>query len=230
MGFQFCPHCGGKLPSEEIGARFPKPEEPAAPRSYDGPKYWRGLIERSQLNRHMELDVTRTVKRIVDEADKAPISDQGNGVMGLNGIVHLILDRDVVPHGGVFLKAMQMLSTPNGMTAGPRLEDGATYLKQHGYVVQDGKVVLVNDVPVGPAYLLLEEWGGKEHYRDWNMTLPIDLQASRSGNPYFFDENMISFGVHFSTKEDVGPSLGALLARFKTEGVCGLVDIGVFWQ
>lgn len=222
MGFQFCPHCGGKLPSEEAGPRPTSPKETTpSPRAYDGPKHWRTMIERSQLNRHLPLDVSRAVKRIFDQA---------RGRVEFDGIVHIILDRDVVPMGGVFLKAAQMLSSPNATSAGPPQDQKDQFLRQRGYVVQDGQVVMVNDIPVGRAFMALEEWGGKEHYGDWNMKAPIDLQPSRSGIPYFFDENMIAFGVHFARVEDIQPALEALFARFTTEEVGGLVDIDVFWQ
>jgi len=225
MGFQFCPHCGGKLPSEEnterTTERQAKSETTPPPRVYDGVKYWRTVIERSQLNRHQPLDVSRAVKLIFDQA---------RGRADFDGIVHLLMDRDVVPTGGVFQRAAEMLSDSKITTYGPDQEEKERFLRQRGYVINDGKVVMVNDVAVGRSYLLLEEWGGQEHFGDWNMTKPIDLQPSRSGNPYFFDENMITFGVHFSRIDDIEPALNALLARFKSEEVGSPVDIGVFWQ
>jgi hypothetical protein len=112
-------------------------------------------------------------------------------------IVHLAMDRNIQPQGGMLYRATML----DG-----RVNTDPEQLERMGYAVKDGHLVTVQDVPVSQAYTAIEYWGGERQHRRWHMSQPVSVEPSRNGNPFFMDENMIAFGAKWkdSTKIEEG--------------------------
>jgi len=123
-----------------------------------------------------------------------------------------VFDQKIVPDGG----ALYMAAMSNGQ-AGPQ---DPSYFEARGYLVEEGRVRVSNDVPVGAAFGALEYWGGDKQHRRWHMAKPISLNASRIGDPYFMDDNMVAFGATWKdlTKTD---EAFIQLFEFMTAGIRG---------
>lgn len=183
---KFCPHCGGDLAAFLSASSNTAPKMNATMMAkYDQIKVWRALIERAEATRSeppeiaaLAFDVSRQIKEL-----SSLIKPDGT----LPVIVHLVFDQKIVPDGG----ALYMAAMSNGK-AGPQ---DLNYFAARGYLIEEGRVRVSDDVPVGPAFGALDYWGGEKQHRRWHMAKPITLNASRTGDPFFMDDNMLAFGV-----------------------------------
>lgn len=202
---QFCPHCGGNLSNYlaaegDAATRMP-PANRQEIKSYNQTAIWREIIAEAQTKEASPPSPTELVMNNPHPAD-SPSS----------AIVHLAFDRNVVPDGGILMNAV--------MTDG-RMRADAGRLEAMGYAFTDeGKVLLVDDLPVGKAYGAIDYWGGQKQYKRWHLDRPVDLDPSRSGDPFFMDENMIAFGAKWKDFEKYEEAIHTLLALFIT-GVRG---------
>jgi hypothetical protein len=195
---KFCPHCGGDLSAFQ--AVMPTTAKPVG--KYDQVKTWKALIEKAQACfgdppqlPALAFDLTKQLKHYMDT--------MGN-TAGLRTIVHIVFDRNIVPAGG----ALYMAAMSNGQ-AGPQ---DLSYFEARGYLVEEDKVRVSNDIPVGPVFGVLEYWGGSKQHRRWHLAEPISLNASRNGDPFFMDDNMLAFGA---TWKDYEKSDEAFLSLFE---------------
>ena len=178
---KFCPHCGTDLSNFlAVSEGAPRPIGPAG--KYDQTKTWRKLIERANACHGEPPDIAALAFDLTKQIEPmfAPPGP-------LRTIIHVAFDRKVVPEGG----ALYMAAMSNGQ-AGPQSLD---YFKLRGYLVEDDKVQLADDVPVGAVYGALDYWGGAKQHPRWHLAEPIKLNASRLGDPYFMDETMLAFGA-----------------------------------
>jgi hypothetical protein len=126
-------------------------------------------------------------------------------------IVHLVFDRSIVPSGGVLSSAVKNLK-------GGELP--IERMKAMGYAVEDGKIATADNSPVGPAYQVIDYWGGGKQHRRWHLASPVELDANRHGDPLFMDENMIAFGATWKDSEKSEEAFLSLMNLF-TDGVNG---------
>jgi hypothetical protein len=196
---KFCPHCGGDLAA--FLSASPPPQE-KLPGKYDQMKTWRSLIEKANAchgqppeTPALAFDLTKQLQHYWKM-----LGSEG----GLKTIVHLVFDRTIVPSGG----ALYMAAMSNGIS-GPK---DAAYFEARGYLVEDGRVRVSDDVPIGPAFGALEYWGGAKQHKRWHLSEPIALNPSRNGNPFFMDDNMLAFGA---TWKDAEKSDEAFISLFE---------------
>lgn len=207
---KFCPHCGGDLASYmAVGGSGQSKATARAPVSvqskYDQTRTWKRLIERARETAasppEMEALGMAAADGLRDHLGGDPVST----------IVHLAFDNIVVPQGGMLHRAAI-------------LNKHGSHEKDHfaalGYSMKDGKVELVDSVPVGPAYNILDYWGGGKQHRRWHLAEPIEINPSRHGDPFFMDENMIAFGAKWADAERLEEGLLELLGLLQN-GVGG---------
>jgi hypothetical protein len=130
-------------------------------------------------------------------------------------IVHLLFDKSVTPQGNLILDQITRGQLRTGQQQEKLSEE---HLRARGYsVLPNGDVQTVNDIPVGPFYNTLVEWGVERHAIH-RMDRPIKIDVNRKGNPFFMDNNMVAFGATYSDVDWVKASL-ELLNIYCTEGV-----------
>jgi len=175
---KFCPHCGGDLAAFfAASSSMPRPQG-----KYDQTKTWRDIVERANATNGEPPDISALAYGL---ARKLELMFTAN--CPLRTIIHLAFDRKVVPEGGALYQAA---------TSGGRL--GPTdlgYFRARGYLIEDDKVRVANDVPIGPVYGAVDYWGGAKQHHRWHLAEPVKLNASRNGDPFFMDENMLAFGA-----------------------------------
>lgn len=220
MSWKFCPHCGGELPPSNSGsspAVLRDARASARPGSYDQVRHWKDLVAWAD-----KVQGLPTTEELVDRLELANV--QGN--MPLSCIVHLILDRPATPSGGALLQAAVSQGRLGDVT-------NTEKLKELGYVIEAGKVKLVDEVPVGRAWCAIQYWGGDRQHKRWHMTKPAEVNPDRHGDPFFMDDNMVAFGVEWNNLERCHDAFVALIEQFRTgfDGISGgnvrLID--VFW-
>lgn len=202
---KFCPHCGGDLTAFLSAATLgvgSKAQEPK--KAYDQTATWRALAELAATRRQsppaLEDLVTEALAKL--GVVRAPVTT----------IVHLFLDRPVTPQGGMLYTAT--------MTDGKAPKPSIAQLQAQGYLVVNDKLVLIDDIPVGVGYGVLEYWGGAKQHKRWHLEAPITIFPSRNGNPYFMDDEMVAFGATWRDTSAMQSALINLLSSF-TEGVRG---------
>lgn len=199
---KFCPHCGGDL----AGFLAIAPTTARPPGKYDQAKTWRRLVEQANACNGEPPDITALAfglaKQIEGMAVSRPDNERGSP---LRTIVHVAFDRKIVPEGGAVYMAAR-----SGGAVGPQ---DLSYFESRGYLVEDGKVRVSEDIPVGAVFGALEYWGGEKQHRRWHMSEPIKVNASRNGDPLFMDEHMLAFSVHWKDTTKVGE---AFLQLFET--------------
>jgi hypothetical protein len=126
-------------------------------------------------------------------------------------IVHLVFDRNIVPEGGILYQAAML----DG-----KMGSDENQLLGLGYGLTDGKVDMVDEVPVGPAYGILNYWGGESQHHRWHLTEPVTINPSRNGEKFFMDDNMLAFGAKWKDGARVEEGLLELLGLFE-RGVGG---------
>jgi len=185
---KFCPHCGGDLVNFQRGVEAGTSTASGITTKpvvkYDQMATWRKLVEESNRCQGEPPDVSALAYGLADQLRK--MFDRAHGEP-VKSLIHLAVDRKIVPEGG----ALYMAAMSNGQAGPQNLE----YFKARGYLVEDDHVRAIDDVPVGRAYGALDYWGGEKQFRRWHLSMPIRLNASRNGDPYFMDEGMICFGA-----------------------------------
>jgi len=201
---KFCPHCGGDLSQYSMAGA---PHAPATTGTvYNQTTMWKALVERARAIEGTPPPLENLVLPIVSQmtAAFAARPDRERDAP-LRTVVHLVFDRDVVPRGG----ALHYITMTEGRGA---MDLGR--LQGMGYAVQDGKVLVVDDVPVGPAYQLLSYWGGARQHKRWHLEAPCEINPSRNGDPAFMDANMIGFVATWKDTERMTEALLELLEMF----------------
>jgi len=212
---KFCPHCGEDLSAylavdkTPVSARSTKPAV-SVQKDYDQTKIWKEIMESVRLAAARPPGVTELGLRVAE--DLRPVLRGGP----VSTIVHLAFDKDIVPQGGALYHAALLDGRDPGSV------DKFTAM---GYDLDDGKVRLVDDVPVGPIYGLLEYWGGEKQHRRWHLSEPVRLNPSRHGDPFFMDENMVAFGAKFKDAERLDEGILELLTLLE-QGPDGRGGVG----
>ncbi len=194
---KFCPHCGGDL-SAYIAVEHGNSAGAAASIHPTGGKYnqdsiWRRLTKEAEALKGSPPDAIQLMANAVDR-----VRGCFSGNDPVSTIVHLAVDRDIQPQGGVLYRATMLEG---------RMETSPEQLEQMGYAVDEGKLVTVDDVPVSQAYTAIHYWGGERQHRRWHLTQPVEINPSRNGNPFFMDENMIAFGAKWRDCEKMEEGL-----------------------
>ena len=104
-----------------------------------------------------------------------------------------------------------------------------------GYVAKEGKIVLDDDSPVGRGFGVFEYWGGVKQHRRWHMTKPVELSASRNGDPLFMDEYNAAVRVTWEDGSKYEEAMLELLGLFSggvrgAESVANPLAMKVHWQ
>lgn len=179
---KFCPHCGKDL-SAYLAVEAASPSAPARAtyEKYNQDSVWRLLTQEGEALMSSPPDPMQLVVPAVDRVKSAFV-----GRDSVSTVVHIFCDRDIQTKGGILHRAALLEG---------RVEMNVERLQRMGYAIADGKLVLVNDVPVSNAYMTLTYWGGEKQHHRWHLTEPIKVEPSRNGNPFFMDERMIAFGA-----------------------------------
>lgn len=196
---KFCPHCGENL-ERFLGA------DPSAPPKrresygssktdkYDPVSLWRDIIAMGELM----MGDPRPPDRLGAAA--------AEGVSAGPSIVHIMFDRLITPAGG----AMYNMAMADG-SQGASLEE----LELMGYVIRDGKVATVDDVPIGKGYEVITYWGGEKQFRRWHLSRPVRVNPSRGGpGPLFMDDNLVAFEADWADTEKAEEALTELANLF----------------
>lgn len=223
MSWKFCPHCGEKLDQvkpehEKSTGQEVKESHTANSKKYDQTAFWKEIMKQ------LPAEIPTPVSLVTEALSKAGPHLKRQGVV--KSTVHLVFSDRIVPNGGSLLTTVMS----NG-----RISQRTEQLKMTGYTVNDGNVVLVDDVPVGPAYEALTYWGGERQHRRWHLAEAITINPSRMGDPNFMDENMIAFGADWADLEKLEEALAALLGVFavgvRNDGaISDPLVLRIFWQ
>lgn len=201
---KFCPHCGGDLSQFNMHGATTSPSSIGT--VYNQTSIWRAITERARAvdatPPSADVLVLPWVARMTAAATARPDASRGSP---LKTVIHLAFDRDVVPRGG----ALHQITMTEG-----RSPMDLSRLQAMGYAVRDGKVQVVDDVPVGPAYQLLSYWGGDRQHKRWHLAAPCEINPSRNGDPAFMDANMIGFVATWKDMDKLAEALLELLELF----------------
>lgn len=214
--FRFCPHCGKELPGHGDPASRSHLEPANRPlSSYDQTAYWKAFLKKAN-DRPSEISVAEFASKM-----RPP----GGRTGPARCHVHLLLNRMVQPSG-----SLMSLILSDG-----RLRHDKDRLEASGYTVgDDGKIIMVDDLPAGHLYLVLKYWAGERQFRRWHMAQPARISASRNGDPYFIDDNIACFGVEwadFERLQEASEELATLLLDspiLKGQPIM-IKDASVFW-
>lgn len=201
MSYKYCPHCGEELPPPTRKTSEPVPsyvrpevstpkERPTGPIVYDQTVRWRELI-----------------KEVTEAAPDEQVIQVPNEFNGGPCVVHLIFDSSVSPRGGVIQHMVAMASSTQPSPSPKTPKD----LAAMGYLIDDGKVVLENGVPVGPIWPILT-WWGVTNFKINGLSEPIVASPERKGDPAFIDEEILAFGAKFKNGVDVRMIITLLIA------------------
>jgi len=194
---KFCPNCGHDLSQYNIqgGARVAPP-----PGAYNQTAIWKDLVARAQA---VEATPPAAEALVLPQTERvrAWTGDRAGPVT----IIHMVFDRDIVPRGG----ALHQITMTEG-----RAPLDLERLETMGYEVRDGKVVMVDDIPVGPAYSLVNYWGGDRQHKRWHMVKPCEINPSRNGDPLFMDANMLAVRATWRDLTKLDEALFELLEMF----------------
>jgi hypothetical protein len=203
----FCPRCGEDL--TKWGVAVDKPATEAAiheqAKPYDQVAVWKKLLTQAaerQTEGSGRLSPEQLVSRAVTLRNSVATYPQ-------QSIVHIVFDRPVTPKGGLLNEIAQFEG---------RGKVSPEYLESMGYVLDNDKVMMVDDVPVGAVYNLIKYWGGEKQYKRWHLHEPVTLEPSRNGDPFFMDNNMVAFGAKWANSIKWSEALITLLEYF-TQGV-----------
>jgi len=208
---KFCPHCGGDLAAylaAEGSVIVPQPSANQAvtvQRKYDQTKTWQELMTRAREIGGNPPDITELAFSV--SSGLVAKLKEGNA----STIIHIVFDKNIVPEGGILYQAA-MLDGQMG--------SDENQLRGLGYGLTNGKVDIVDEVPVGPAYGILDYWGGESQHRRWHLAEPVTINPSRNGEKFFMDDNMIAFGAKWKDGERAEEGLLELLGLFEN-GVGG---------
>ncbi len=209
MSYKYCPHCGGALPppmnrpvggsAGELPAPIPFFRDPQPVDSYDQTEYWREVVSKAQA-----VPEGTTVTNLPEGFTKGAT------------IIHMVFDKSVSPQGGLMKQLIQNVASTQSIQA-PRLTPAE--LDAMGYLADaEGKVVLVDDIPVGRIYGILRYWGGEKQHKRWHMASPVIIDPSRKGDPCFIDDNLAAIKVIWKDGERMSEALTVLADQLR-EGV-----------
>lgn len=233
-----CPACNGKcwVDSQYKGPMV-CPLCKGSGRSHQFPpaKTKEGKYDQDAFWTNMTRDVSSSFEDALELAVRVLNSPQVKKcTIPYSFIVHLLLDRAITPLGNLILDQVRRGQLRTGQTQ-ERLSP--EHLQARGYVtLPSGNVQVVDDIPVGPFYNTLVEWGVERHTIH-RMDCPITIDVNRKGNPFFMDNTMVAFGATYSDVGWVKASL-ELLNIYCTEGVTGkpefkpigqIVNVGLFF-
>ena len=208
---KFCPDCGSDLTAHlAISDRTVHGSEPAVPlyaEKYDQTSIWTELTNKAALSQATPPQPSSLGMKAGREVTAALSNAKGDPV---DTIVHLVFDRQIVPSGGA------MASVVTGGAKDLNIER----MKAMGYAIEDGKVMTSDQMPLGEAYRIIDYWGGAKQFKRWHLNKPVTLEASRNGDPFFMDENMIAFGATWSDAAKAEEAFMGLMDLF-SEGVNG---------
>jgi len=177
-----CPVCNGSgsIDGDQDDEQV---DRPTKKKPYNQDKAWVNFV-RSMMSFDESLDASM---------DK--ISDEG----AVDSIVHMITKSSTVPTGGIILRHMLMSTV--GYTKQDMLSK--EHLLSRGYILDDdGKIITVNDVPIGKFYTTLEKW--KKSNADLFMNEDaVKIDPNRKGNPFFMDDNKAAIGVTCPDKDSL---------------------------
>ena len=203
-------------PEEFAGNATPPLEvmpSPGPAENYDQTEYWRALIPKAQ-----GVPAETTVMNLP------------NGFTKGNTVIHLIFDKSVSPQGGLMQTLVQNVASTQPMTA-PRLTPAE--LDAMGYLAdEEGKIELIDDVPVGRIYGILQYWGGEKQHKRWHMASPVVIDPSRKGDPCFIDDNLAAIKVTWKDGDRMPEAMSVLVEQLhegikesKGVGAPRLVDV-----
>ena len=190
----FCPKCGENLTKYSAVATEPTPEVA----EYDQVKTWKKLVADGLERKEDPPTTQELINHAIGMRHTVATFPQ-------QSIVHLLFDRPVTPRGGLLAEIAQV----NG-----HLKVNADRLRSMGYAVEDGKVKMVDNVPVGEIYNLLQYWGGVKQHKRWHLAEPVRVNPSRNGDPCFMDEAMVAFGAVWKDDLKWSEGLHTLLDYF----------------
>lgn len=213
MSYKYCPYCGNQLPPEPDLPRYygdtrgtfaeGVPEEAIpklpddGPIKYDQTAYWKELLKH-------ETEIDEGATRFT----------YPHGFTKGDTIIHMTFPDPVSPRGGLMSQMVQHLAAGTTPPKHTRKE-----LETMGYMVdKEGKIVLVNDVPVGPIYGVLQYWGGERQHHRWHLAEPIHVDPNRKGNPCFIDEFMVAFKATWKDNKMMTKGVEHLF-RLLSEGI-----------
>lgn len=176
-----CPVCNGSGSIEET-----KSESNLKPK-YDQDRIWTSMLGDAPrpFAQTLELELEQFIK-------PDPLPDP------IKIIVHLLFDFPITPQGNLIYEQLRR-ATISGHEPHQRLNEDQ--LVARGYVpTEDGKVMTVDDIPVGPFYLKLDDWGVCL-FKKWCMSEPITIDTNRKGNPLFMDGDMVAFMASYYTTD-----------------------------
>jgi hypothetical protein len=225
MIWRYCPHCGEQLPSPGPPVPAPsgstkRPAPDGAQDLYDQTKHWSALLkEADSIASPPPTDAI--VERLLSVQSPVPVG------LPLSSIVHLVLDREVTPSGGVLLQSV--------MSEGRQGPAGdLDRLRRLGYVIEDGKVKQVEGVPVGRAFMALQYWGGERHHRRWHLLQAVYVNPSRKDDPFFMDDRLVAFGAVWRDLDHFADAMTALVEilrnGFDGAPIANPLVVDVFWR
>jgi len=223
---KFCPNCGSDISAHLVASGEPvqrtEPPVELSTAKYDQTSIWKQLtasaaqIEASPPQPAiLGMKAAREVDGLLRTVPDRP----------LETVVHLVFDRSIVPSGGA------LASVVMGASKGIDIER----MRAMGYAVEDGKIATSGETPIGPAFKVIDYWGGSKQFKRWHLKAPVLLEASRNGDPFFMDENMIAFGASWSDAAKAEEAFIGLMDLF-AEGVNGQgiiahpLEIKVSWR
>lgn len=182
MSWKFCPSCGCQLPPHAGTVNVTVSAAPA----YDQELTWRSILGSSPGPIAEQIAAAAVVLgNLVRDAAGAKVTT----------LVHLLFDKSVTPSGGLLSSMVSSLGKLEAPITPARLA-------LMGYAIgSDGKVVTVDDVPVGPIYNLLQYWGGEKQHKRWHLVEPISISPSPNDKTAFMDGRMVAFGATWKDAE-----------------------------
>jgi len=179
-----CPVCNGE------GSIDDTPKTDPGAKKYNQDKFWVDLV-RSTMSFNDSL-----ASSICELSNSEPIE----------AIVHLITREMAVPVGGAIMRHM-ILSMAGSGSNEPLSRN---HLLSRGYVLDDdGKIVTVDDIPVGKFYMSIKHWSKSNDHLFFGED-PVKIDPNRKGNPFFMDDNKAAIGVTCKDLSSLRESIRAL--------------------
>jgi len=214
MSYKYCPHCGNQLPPPiASGMKYPDYTRPESdlvegPVQYNQTLHWKELVSIAN-----DIQQGKSETRFPDSA-----------FSGGDTVIHMIFDNSVSPQGGLMNSLIRSVSaTQPSMHQRLSPEE----LSAMGYICDEvGKVIMVEDIPVGGIYALLKYWGGEKQYKRWHMSEPVTVNPARKGDPCFIDETMVAVMAKWKDSERVVTAIETL-RKILSGGTKDLSGVGL---
>lgn len=212
---KFCPQCGVDLTpylkaAEHRNPRVKPETKQGMPKIESGTPYnqddiWRSIQSVVEARHGEALGKGELVSMAQIAAEEVHVL-VGDG--STDTVVHVAFDRSVSLPGGTILSAVASDREPR-MTK-DRLLRAGYQLNAEGHVVTD------QGSPIPAVYRTVSWWGGDKQYRRWHMSRPVDVRATRNGNPCFIDDNMLAFKASWRDAVKAAEAFETLLNAFQT--------------